>query len=1054
MKITDFSLENRVSVFVMMFIIIIMGYYSYVTLPKESAPDITIPLIVVSVPYFGVSPEDMENLVTRPIERELKGLSDVKEIRSTSQEGFTTITVEFVAGTDIDNALQKVREKVDLAKPDLPQDAEDPILTEINFSDLPIMILNVSGKMDLVGLKKIAEELEDEIETVPGVLDAAVTGGLTREVQVNIDPDRLRYYDLSVNDVVDAVRNEHLNIPGGTLDLGNTKYLVRVPGEFKVPERLKDIVIKADKGGPVYIRDLAEVAYSFKERDTISRLDGAETVSVSVTKRTGTNLLEIADRVKGLVDKLELKLPPGISIQITGDQSIDIRQMVDELENSVISGLLLVVAVLMVAMGARNAFLVAISMPLSMLLGFLVFYLMDQSINMVVLFSLIMVVGMVVDDAIVIVENIYRHHQEGLELIEAAGTATREVGMAVTSSTVTTLCAFFPLMMWPGIVGEFMYYLPLTVIITLTASLFVALVFNPTVCSRLMKITGPIHKIEARPEKLGPVMRRYYYLLCYAVNRPKSTLGLSLALLAVITILYGFFGHGVEFFPEADPRKIYVDITAPSGTNLQTSDDLARQVEELIERLPDVKHRVANVGHQGADINFSFGGGETNKSRIMVDFVDMKDRSRPSPVSRDELRNSLRELTGAEFEVNQEENGPPTGAPINIEISGDDYQVLGRLSREIRDVIRDVPGVVDIKDDYDAERPEIQVTVDREKAALLGLTTFDIANTVRTAINGTEAAKYRVGEDEYDITVRFAQRNRRSIEDVRNINVVYEGEQIPLSTIARVETTGGVSTIQHKDMRRVITVSAKVEGRNENAALQDCVKKLAGYDLPTGYLTEFTGQNEEQEESQKFLSKAFVVALFLIAIVLISEFNSLVLPFIIMFSVILSLIGVLLGLMITGTSFGVIMTGIGVISLAGVVVKNAIVLLDYTQKLRMRGYPKNEAVIQAGLVRFRPVMLTAITTILGLIPLTTGVGYDFTKFEFQLGSESSQWWSPMGVAVIFGLGFATLLTLVYVPSMYKLLTDLTDRLGFQPDYLRKMKHVKVDEHHKGAGVVR
>ncbi|HLA40689.1 MAG TPA: efflux RND transporter permease subunit, partial [Candidatus Glassbacteria bacterium] len=383
-----------------------------------------------------------------------------------------------------------------------------------------------------------------------------------------------------------------------------------------------------------------------------------------------------------------------------------------------------------------------------------------------------------------------------------------------------------------------------------------------------------------------------------------------------------------------------------------------------------------------------------------------------------------------------------------------DYQVLGRLALEVREMIHDIEGVVDIKDDYDADRPELQVTIDREKAALLGLTTFDIANTVRTAINGTEAAKYRVDEDEYDITVRFAEQNRSSIEDVRKINVVYEGEQIPLSNIARVETAGSLAAIQHKDMKRVVTVSAKVEGRNENAALLDCMKKLADYQLPSSYLIEFTGQNEEQAESQKFLTEAFVVALFLIAFVLISQFNSLVLPFIIMFSVILSMIGVLVGLMLTGNSFGIIMTGLGVISLAGVVVNNAIVLLDYVQKLRGRGYGKSEAVIQAGLVRFRPVMLTAITTILGLIPLTVGVGFDFTKFEFQYGSESSQWWGPMGVAVIFGLGFATLLTLVYVPCMYKLLTDLTDKLGIQPAYLRKIKHAKAEDHHTGTGVIR
>ncbi len=1056
MKITEIALKNRLSTFVMMFIVIVAGYWSYNSLPKESAPDITIPLIVISTPYFGVSPADMENLVTRPIERKLQGLSDVKEIRSTSSEGYSMITVEFMAGTDIDNALQKVREKVDLAKPDIPQDAEDPILTEINFSDLPIMIINVSGNMDLVGLKKIAEDLEDRIETVPGVLDAAVTGGLTREVQINLYPDRLRYYGIGVQDVIDAVRNEHLTIPGGTIELGDIKYLVRVPGEFKDPERMNEIVVMVKDGAPIFMRDLAEVVYSFEDREAISRLNGEETVSISVTKRTGTNLLQIADQVKALVNQLERKVPPGIEIAITGDQSVDIRNMVNDLENNVISGLILVVAVLFLAMGVRNAFLVGIAIPMSMLLSFLILALMGQSINMVVLFSLILAVGMLVDNAIVIVENIYRHHQEGVSLQEASLLGTSEVGIAVLASTVTTLCAFVPLIPWPGIVGEFMTFLPKTLIITLSSSLFVALAFSPAICSRFLRSSGPVHKIEAREDRLGPILRRYLRTLRFAMRRPWTVFGSSLALLVVIIMLYGVLGHGVEFFPKSDPPKIFVDIDAPSGTRLERSNELVKQVEARIEGLPDIENVVANVGHQGSDVTFVFGagGGETNKSRVMIDFVDLEDRVQPSPVTRDSLRKRLALMSGADFQVNQEENGPPTGPPINIEISGDDYATLGRLARQIRGTIRGIDGLVNLRDDYEADRPELKVTVDREEAALLGINTFEIANTIRTAINGTEAAKYRVGEDEYDITVRFNQDWRNSVEDVNDIVIFYEGKVIPLSNVARVETAGGIGTINHKDMKRVVTVMAEVEGRNENAAMFDAMKQLETFEMPSGYFFEFTGQNEDQQESQDFLTRAFLIALLLIAFVLITQFNSLVIPIIILFSILLSMIGVLVGLMITGTPFGVIMTGLGVISLAGVVVNNAIVLLDYVQQLQARGYEKDEAVIQAGLVRFRPVMLTAITTILGLIPLTTGFGFDFTRFRFVTGSESSQWWGPMGVAVIFGLGFATLLTLIVVPTMYKLLTDLTDRFGVVPAFVRKSR-MKMDlEKKKGTGIVR
>jgi len=1056
MKITDLALNNRMTSFVLIFIIIVTGFYSYVALPKEAAPDITIPYIFISTPYFGVSPEDVENLVTRPIERKLKGLSDVKEIRSTSQEGFSMITVEFVAGTDVDQALQKVREKVDLAKPDIPQDAEDPMLSEINFSDLPIMLINVSGKMDLVGLKKIADDFKDEIETIPGVISAKVTGGLTREVQVNVDPDRLRFYNLAVDDVIDAVRNEHLNTPGGTIDLGTMKYLVRVPGEFTVPENMKDIVVKMEGGRPIYVRDLAQVIYSFKDRESISRLNGEETVTILVQKRSGSNLLDISDRVKKLLKEKQKKISSGVEIKITGDMSKEIRSMVNELNNSIISGLLLIVAVLLVVMGTRNAFLVGIAIPLSMLMTYLILYMMGETMNMVVLFSLILAVGMLVDNAIVIVENIYRHHQEGLSVMEASSVATHEVGGPVISSTVTTVVAFIPLMFWPGIVGQFMYYLPLTAIVSLSASLFVALVFNPAVCSKYLRTTGPIRKIEAKEEKLGSVMRPYLRLLRYSVERPLAVFTGALGLLVLIIILYGFFGKGVEFFPNTDPEKIYVDVNAPTGTNLETSDRLVRQVEKEIKTLPDIKDVTANVGSQGASMGFSLGAGTPNKSRVMIDMVDMAERTQRSTITRDKLREDLRTLTGADIEVNEEEHGPPTGAPINIELSGDRYEILGDISREVKEIIRKVEGAVDIKDDYDSGRPELRVTVDREKAAFLMINTRDIASTVRTAINGTTAAYYRVGEDEYDITVRFAQDMRKSIEDLRSVNVFHEGKQIPLANIATIETTGGLGTILHKDMKRVVTVSAKVQGRNENAALLDCMEKLKGFELPAGYLLEFTGQNEEQQESQSFLTRAFVVALLLIALVLIFQFNSLLLPFIIMFSVILSSIGVLVGLIVTRTSFGIIMTGIGVISLAGVVVNNAIVLLDYIQKLRSRGYDKKEAVVQAGLVRFRPVMLTAITAVLGLVPLTTGFGFDFITFSWQLGTESSQFWRPMGVAVIFGLTFATLLTLVYVPTMYILITDLTDRLGLRPAYLGKF-HRQIDEkdkHKTGTGVIR
>ena len=1044
MKITEIALKKRLTTFVLIFVVIITGSYSYINMPKEAAPDITIPFIFISTPYFGVSPDDMENLVTNVIERELKTLDDVEAITSTSQESFSMISVEFVAGADIDQALQKVRDKVDLAKPDLPRDAEDPLISELNFSDWPIMIINVSGKMGLVGLKKIAEDLEDVIETVPGVIEATITGGLTREVQVNLDPPRLSFYNLSVTDVIDAVRNEHLDTPGGSIDIGDTKFLVRIPGEFAAPEKMNDIVVKVKNDRPIYLRDLGEVIYSFKERGSISRLNGVETVSITVQKRSGENLLEIADRVKELIATQQEKLPPGIEIKITADLSLDIRMMVDELENNVASGLILVVLVLLVVMGVRNALLVGIAIPMSMLLSFLVLDFMGQTMNMVVLFSLILAVGMLVDNAIVIVENIFRHNQEGMGLWESALKGSEEVGMAVTASTLTTVCAFLPLLRWPGIMGEFMIFLPITLITTLLSSLFVALVFNPAICSRYLRPSETVRMIEAKEEKLGLILRNYLYMLQAAMRRPLVTFFSSLGLLVLILIAYALFGHGVEFMPSSEPQQLQVNITAPTGTRLETSNRLVQKVEQIVRELPDIKNYVANVGGQGSSTgDFTIGAGATHRSQVTIDFIDREDRSQSSWTTRDRLRERIDQITGGEIEVTEQEQGPPTGPPINIELSGDDFALLGQIAGDIRRLIGNAEGVVDIKDDFDAGRPELRVRVDREKAALLGLSTSEVAFTIRTAINGTEAAKYRVGDEEYDITVRFALEKRSSIEDLKNINIFHEDAQIPLSNLAHIETKGGAGTILHKDMKRMVTVSAKVEGRNENEALLECQELLRGFELPAGYMIEFTGQQKEQEESAAFLTEAFLLAIILISMVLISQFNSLTLPFVIMFSVILSMIGVMAGLMITGTPFGIIMTGMGVISLAGVVVNNAIVLIDYIQKLRVNGMGKEAAIIQAGLVRFRPVLMTAITTILGLLPLTTGYGFNFKTFEFQSGGEMSQWWGSMGVAVIFGLAFATLLTLVVVPVMYKLLTDVADRFGVKPAFQRKAEFAKM-----------
>ncbi|MDA0747200.1 MAG: efflux RND transporter permease subunit, partial [bacterium] len=717
MKITDYAIRHKITIYVFVLILVLFGGYSYWALPREAAPDITIPFIVISTIYIGAPPQDIEKLVTRPIEQELQGLENVKETRSTSVEGASTITVEFNPDEDINNALQRVKDKVDLAKQDLPEDIEDPVVMEINFSNIPMMIVNLSGNYGLIRLKEVAEDLADEIETIPGILEVRLAGGLEREVKVDVDPERLAAYNLSLENVIDAVRNENVTLPGGSLDIGQYKYSVRVPGELETVAEIGDLLVQAENDQPIYIRDVAEVSYGFKDRATYARLNGRPCVSLSVIKRSGENLIAISDRVKSLVEERNTLLPPGTDVHILADQSDDIRMMVKDLENNIISGLLLVVGVLFLFMGVRNAFFVGIAIPLSMLITFLVLAAFNITLNMVVLFSLILALGMLVDNAIVIIENIYRHRQEGKDKDTGARAGTNEVAVPVITSTLTTLCAFAPMIFWPGIMGEFMKYLPITLIITLASSLLVGLLINPTFCASFMNVKGS--QAETSPY-LNNVLKRYRHRLEWALDRPWTTMFASGGTLVLVILVYGFLGHGVEFFPEVEPNKAYIDVRAPSGTSLETSNELVRTIETIFGKYPDVQSYISNVGSSG-DVEFTSGEGVPHKSRLTLDFVAEHSRTQSTFKTIEQIRNDLADLTGAEIEITKERSGPPTGAPISIEISGEDFDMLGQIAPRVKRIAAAVPGVVDIKDDYDRGRPEIRVVVNREAAALAGL---------------------------------------------------------------------------------------------------------------------------------------------------------------------------------------------------------------------------------------------------------------------------------------------------------------------------------------------
>jgi CzcA family heavy metal efflux pump len=1035
MYVTNLAVKHSLTVFVVILLIIIFGSFNYVTTPRESFPEVKIPFIFVSTIYPGVSPQDMESLVTQKIEKEIKGITGIKEITSLSNEGYSTIFVEFEPEVDLDTALQKVRDRVDLAKSDLPEDAEDPLITEINVSEIPILTINLAGECGLVKLKKIAEDLQDDFEAMPGVLSANIIGGLEREVQVNVDPRRLSYYKLSFTDIVDTIKFENLTIPGGNIDIGRFKNLVRVPGEITAPGQIENFVIKGHQNRPIYIKDVAKVLYSFKDRETISRLNEKESVTITVQKRTGENIISVSNEVKRILEESQKRFPEGTEVNIIADLSRDIRIMVRELENNIIAGFILIIAVLMIIMGIRNSLFVAVAIPLSMLISFIVIGFIGLTLNMVILFSLILVVGMLVDNAIVIVENIYRHREEGQPGVKASLEATSEVAVPVIAATLTTVVAFAPMLFWPGIIGDFMSYLPKTLIIALVASLIVALMINPVICANFMRVKTK--KIKKDRLKAGRFYIRFRTFLHFVIGTRKwrfITLLIMLALFVITFIAYGFLGSGVEFFPDVEPNNIFIRVNAASGINLDTSDRIVQKIEDKVHDTTDMENFISNVGSQGELVAIGpASGAASNKSQLIIDMREHEQRSQSSFVTLEQLREKMKSIGGAEIETVKEEYGPPTGAPVSIDISGDDFDVLAELSSRIQEQIKDIPGLVNLRDNYDEGKPEIIINADRTLATLAGLNTDKVASFIRTAINGTEASKYRVGEDEYDITVRLSPESRQSMDDLRNITITNEdtGDQIPVTAVATIEMGVGPSAIFRKDLKRVISVEAdvvKTPGRTENTIRDEVIAKLADFPLPAGYKISFSGQDVEQQESEQFLTRAFLVAILLIGLVLITQFDSLVLPLTIMVSVLLSLIGVFWGLIITRMPFGIIMTGIGVISLAGVVVNNAIVLCDFIRQLRERGLSKNDAIVEASIIRFRPVVLTAVTTILGLIPLTTGVSFDFIDFKWTIGGEGSQWWGPMGVAVIFGLAFATILTLVVVPVTYHILDSISRRL--------------------------
>ncbi len=1102
---TSWAIDNKTSVYVLTVFITLLGLYSYQTIPKEQFPEIVIPTILVNTVYPGTSPVDMENLVTRPIEKQLKGITGVKKITSNSLQDFSAIAIEFNTDVPVPEAKQRVKDAVDKSMSDLPNNLlDDPSVMDIDFSEIPIMYIQISGNYDLVQLKKYAEMAQDRIESLNEITRVDIVGALEREIQINVDLYKAQAAKVTMGDIERSVASENLTISAGNITTSGSKRSIRIQGQFDDIETIENIVVTSSSGALVYLKDVAEVKDSFKEQESFSRLFGKNVITLNVVKKSGKNLLDASDKIHEILDNelIDNQYPSDLNVAISGEMSRYTRNTLEELNNTILFGFILVTIVLMFFMGITNAFFVALAVPLSMFLAFLVMPALGFSMNMIVMFGFIFALGIVVDDAIVVIENIHRVHRKESNIIVAAKRAAGEVFLPILSGTLTTLAPFFPLAFWPGIVGEFMVYVPVTLIITLFASLFVAYIINPVFAISFMK-----HEFEPPPRKLllRKAMVTVVFMIGFAIGgyslyflsgsktafgianflvfasflillfhlfinpyitywqnkgwpylvglyerqlryfvqgyRPVWLLSGIVGLLIFTIMLTGAAGIKVLFFPDNMPNSIYVMIQMPVGTDQKVTDSVTRVVEHKVmdilgENNPAVESVIANVAlGAGDEMDFSRSV-SSEKGKVTINFVEYKYRQGANTNDYlDRIRKEIRDIPGAEIYSVKENNGPPTGKPINIEITGEDLPSLINDAFEFKnylDSIR-IPGVEELKSDFLENKPEIVLDIDRERANNEGISTGQIAMELRTAVLGKEISKFKDTEDEYPIQLRYSEETRNNINNLINVPITYRDmntgllRQIPLSSVASIDYGSSYGGIKRQNLKRIITISSEVTtGYSPNDIVPKIETLARDFPVSDGVQIKLTGEQEDQAESASFLMMAMMISLGLIFFILITQFNSFSKAMLILSEVVFSIIGVLLGIIIFGMDVSIIMTGLGIVALGGIVVRNGILIVEFTDVLRERGLKTREAIVQAGLTRITPVILTATATILGLVPLAIGLNLNFVTMFTELnphvhvGGDNVMFWGPLAWSIIFGLSFATFLTLVFVPAMYLL----------------------------------
>jgi multidrug efflux pump subunit AcrB len=1117
-KPTSWSITNKTSIYLLMLFISLGGIFQFLTLPKEQFPEVIIPTMFVQTVYVGNSPKDIENLVTRPIEKQIKSISGVKinKFTSSSQQDFSLITVEFSTDVKTDVALQKVKDAVDKAKGELPNDlTQEPRVMELNISDQPIMFVNISGNYNTVQLKKYADDLKDKLEGIPQINRIDLAGAPEREFQINVDNYRMQTAGITFDDISAAIQRENLDLSGGLLEVGNMKRNLQLKGQLKNANDIANIIVRNSSGAPIYLKDVATIKDTIKNTESFARLNGKNVLTLNIIKRNGENLIATSDAVKAIVEDTKTNsFPKDLNVVISGDQSIRTRSSFTELVNSIVIGFILVLVVLMFFMGVTNAFFVALSVPLSMFVAFVFLPAGDLvvgshiTLNFMVLFALLFGLGIIVDDAIVVIENTHRIFVEGrgkLTATTSAKMAAGEVFIPVLAGTVTTLAPFFPLLFWPGIIGKFMVYLPAMLIFTLAASLVVAFIMNPVFAVDFMNhedhdnVSEPKSAIFKKkslwiPVAVGilldfggftflgnllifimiTVVANKYFIndlivkfqtstLPRLMNWYEATLRRALTGWRPVKLLVGTFillilsfvilgisvgtGRvGIEFFPKGDPNQLYVYLKLPSGSNVNYTDSITRVLETKVNKVlendkgqnPLVESIISNVAVGAGDPMRGDRSNRAELGRIQVNFVEFEKRHGKSTAPYlESLRQELKGVPGAEISIDQESSGPPTEPPVNIEIQGEDFDALVKTSVGLKNYLdaANIPGINVLKMDVDLQNPELTLTIDRDRALAEGVSSAQVGMQIRTALFGKEVSKIKEGKEEYKIQLRSEELQRNNLVDLLNMRLSFRDmaaggmvKNIPISSLVKVEPTNTFGSIKRKDQKRLIQLSSNVlmdkgySPTTVNAAIAQYISNYKG--IAEGVTVKQTGENEQQLETVAFLGKALVIALMLILFTLVLQFNSVSKSVIILTEILFSIIGVFLGFSIFGMKISGVMTGLGIVGLAGIVVKNGILVIEFADELRSRGMKTREAVIQAGKTRIIPVMLTALAAILGFIPIAIGFNINFVTLFSELnphiffGGDNVAFWKPLSWTLIFGLIFAFFMTLFIVPGMY------------------------------------